>query len=304
MPSTTASAPPKKNKGGRPRKTPSGPRGVADITWKIISNPPGSINHYEISSRGEVRRKLKDGRFSPVKPWVTGGPYAAVYLYGFRGATRNRKKCYIHRLVAEHFVKGRKPGEVVHHKQGPANNSASALAWVSVEENAKASKYFMPDGTRKSRSRRPKVKDSVPRPNALKNKAAKPAPETIKPPVPKIAVKKPAQKAEPKAPAPKAPPAPIKLPGSRDKFPDHDEFIENVETLRKRIRYVISKSPEVSKLYFDTKDVHPRLGSKNLAELFRKATGKILKLDPKRSPHHWKTVLISALHQIKRSLES
>ena len=74
-----------------------------------------------------MRRKLKDGRFVPVKPWVTGGPYAAVYLYGFRNVTRNRKKVYIHRLVAEHFVKGRKKGEVVHHKQGRTNNSTSAL---------------------------------------------------------------------------------------------------------------------------------------------------------------------------------
>jgi hypothetical protein len=253
-----------------------------------------------------VRRKLKDGRFSPVKPWITGGPYAAVYLYGFRGATRNRKKCYIHRLVAEHFVKGRKKGEVVHHKQGPANNSASALAWVSVAENANASKYFRPDGTRKTRGRKPKVKDDVQPPNALKNKGAKTPPETITPPVPKIAVKKPAQKQKVviklKPLVKKA--APIKLPGSADQFPEHDDYIPNVETLGKRIRYVIGKSEEASNTYHDTKKVHPQLSSRNLADLFRKATGKKLKLDPKRSPHHWKTVLISALHQIRRSLES
>ncbi len=249
-----------------------------------------------------MRRKLKDGRFSPVKPWITGGPYAAVYLYGFRGATRNRKKCYIHRLVAEHFVKGRKKGEVVHHKQGPANNSASALAWVSVAENANASKYFRPDGTRKTRGRKPKVKDDVQPPNALKKKGAKPAPEAINPPAPKIAVKKPAQK--PKVIIKPPPPKVIKLPGSGDKFPDHDAFIPNVETLKKRIRYVKSKSQEAKDAYEDTKKIHPHMNARNLAELFRKATGKILKLDPKRSPHHWKIVLISALHQIRRSLES
>ena len=96
---------------------------------------------------------LKSGRYKPVKAWVTGGVYAAVYLYGFKNATRHRKKVYVHRLVASHFVKGRKKLDVVHHKVGPANNTAKQLEWTSIDENLKARKYLDPEtGKPKKRS--------------------------------------------------------------------------------------------------------------------------------------------------------
>ena len=287
MPSTTKSGSQSKNKGGRPRKSASS-RGPPGIKWRIIQSPAGSLNHYEISSQGEVRRKLKDGRFVPVKPWVTGGPYAAVYLYGFPNVTRNRKKVYIHRLVAEHFVKGRKKGEVVHHKQGPANNNASALEWVSVEENAKAKKYFNPDGTRKS-----KKKLDVPAPNALKNKRDLKAISPKKPPSPKPDVEKQDKEKVEK---------PIQLPGKADDFPDEDEYIPNVETDQKKIRYLTKRSPEVSRAYKETRKVVKELSSRKLPELFREATGKKLKLADNKSPSHWKTVLLSALEAIRTRL--
>ena len=303
MPSTTKSGSQKVNKGGRPRKNASS-RGPPGIQWKIIQSPPGSLNHYEISSQGEVRRKLKDGRYSPVKPWVTGGPYAAVYLYGFPNVTRNRKKVYIHRLVAEHFVKGRKPGEVVHHKQGPANNSASALEWVSVDENAKAKKYFHSDGSRKS-----KKKLRVPAPNALKNTGDLKAPSPKKPVKPKpVAKKQDNQKVVVPPPKPKPaavkspPPKPKPLPGKADDFPDQDEYIPNVDTDKQKIRYLTKRSPEVARAYKETRKVITELSSSKLPELFRKATGKKLKLDDNRSPSHWKIVLLSALQAIRTRL--
>ena len=111
-----------------------------------------SAHHYEISSQGNVRRKLKTGAYYDLKPWITGGPYAAVYLTGISGATRNRKKCYVHRLVADHFLaKSKAKNKVVHHEVGPASNTTKTLKWVSVSENNKARKYFHDDGSRKSK---------------------------------------------------------------------------------------------------------------------------------------------------------
>ena len=116
-----------KSKGGRPRKNEVAGKSGSGLQWKKITNPI-SIHHYEVSSQGQVRRLLKSGKYYEMKPWITGGPYAAVYITGIKGATRKRKKVYVHRLVATHFLKGtRKPGNVVHHKMGPANNTSSQL---------------------------------------------------------------------------------------------------------------------------------------------------------------------------------
>ena len=84
---------------------------------------------------GAVRRRKADGSFYEIKPWITGGPYAAVYIYGVAKSTRNRKKVYVHRLVADHFVGGKAKGKVVHHTVSPASNTAKTLEWVSVKEN-------------------------------------------------------------------------------------------------------------------------------------------------------------------------
>ena len=151
----------KKNKGGRPRKNVAKGSGSSGLQWKKITNPV-STHHYEVNTQGQVRRLLKSGQYYDLKPWITGGPYSAVYLTGVKGATRNRKKVYVHRLVATHFIKDKKPGEVVHHLVGPHSNTKNTLDWVPVSENNKARKYFNEDGTRKLRR---KVKHKVNVPN-------------------------------------------------------------------------------------------------------------------------------------------
>ena len=133
----------------------------------------------------------------------------------------------------------------MHHKQGPANNSANALEWVSVEENAKAKKYFNSDGTRKVKvhARRPNAKKS-PKPKVLKEK------DELKP---------------------------DKLKTSEDaNLPDRDEYIPNTETLAKKIRYITKTSKEVSRAYQETRKIHKNLSSKTFAKLFQDATGKKL----------------------------
>jgi len=210
-----------------------------------------------------------------VKAWVTGGPYAAVYLYGFRNATRHRKKCYIHRLVATHFVSGRKKNEVVHHKSGPANNTASQLEWTSVEENAKARKFLGPDAKPKKR----KVKSNVQRSNAPKLNAPKGKQD---------------QKEDHKVkPLPK-----------EEKFVDKDEYIPGTETLKGKILYLYKNSKEFKYAWLKAMKAQPTLKVGTLAQLHKDATGKGLKLDDKRSPYQWKTKLISALYAIRTRLKT
>ena len=291
----------KKNKGGRPRKhAKSGTPGSTAITWKKVSSPPGGTNDYEVNNQGQVRRKLKNGEYRDVKAWGTGGPYAAVYLYGYPNVTRNRKKVYVHRLVAEHFVKGRKPNEVVHHKQGPANNTASQLEWVSIEENAKARKYFNSDGTR-----RKKVTDRVQKANALKNKGT-PSQSEAKPKASDLAPAKIPPKAKKQKPVKPANPdnEPAKIAGDMEKLPGHDVFIPKTESLRGKIIYLAKVSKEFKRAFMDTKTVHPKLKLSNFAEYFKKATGKGLKLSDKKGAQGWKTKLLSALHAIKTRLPS
>ena len=265
-----------KNPGGRPRVNTKGSHGgkTSVIKWVDITDPPGSTNKYQVSSEGQVRRLLKSGRYKPVKAWTTGGPYAAVYLYGFPNVTRHRKKCYVHRLVATHFIKDKKPGEVVHHKKGPSNNQARNLDWVPVEENLKARKYLGPDGKPKQK----KVKDHVQTLNAKKQKHTdKPAPKTDKAP-------KPLPEAEP--------------------LPDKDDYIPNTDTLQQKIKYLGKNSKEFRAAFLEAKKVVKQLKSRNLADLHKEATGKGLKITDKMGPAEWKTRLIAALYAIKTRLKT
>ena len=163
MAKASQSANPKKNKGGRPRKHAS--PGNTGITWKKLSQPV-STHHYEVSSQGQVRRRKADGSWYNVKPWLnSGNAYLSVYIYGVKGATRNRKKMYLHRLIAQEFVPGRSAGKVVHHTVGPQSNTKGTLQWVTPSENLKARKFFNDDGSRKKRkpkTARPAKKVKVP----------------------------------------------------------------------------------------------------------------------------------------------
>jgi hypothetical protein len=281
--SISANAIPKKakikNPGGRPRVNTKGSHGTKTslIKWVDITDPPGSTNNYQVSSEGQVQRLLKSGRYKPVKAWTTGGPYAAVYLYGFPNVTRHRKKVYVHRLVATHFIKDKKPGEVVHHLKGPSNNQARNLDWVSVEDNLKARKFLGPDGKPRPKGTK-KVINNVLTPNAKKT-----------PPAAK------AKAWTDKAPKP--------LPQA-DNLPDREEFIPNTETLKRKIKYLTKTSKEFLKAWAKTKKVIPQLKASNLADLHKEATGKGVKITDKMGPAEWKTRLLSALYAIKTRLKT
>ena len=279
----TPRASPNKNKGGRPKKNANrgGRPGKSATQWKTITNPAGSQNEYEVSNQGEVRRKLKSGQYRMLKPWTTGGPYAAVFLYGFPNRTRHRQKCYIHRLVAHHFVSGRKKNDVVHHKISPANNTAAQLEWVTVEENAKAKKFLDPATAKpRKRTKAPKLKQ-------------KPTPQ----------VSKSGENKGEKAPRDEDKYKPVKLPGKYEKLPSKNEYIPGVETDSLKIKWLVKNSREVRAAYLLTRKTVPKLNSKNIGKLLQKATGKGLRFGDDRGADQWRSKLLSALYSIRTRLK-
>ncbi|MCH2064864.1 MAG: hypothetical protein MK194_14210 [Roseibacillus sp.] len=224
-----------------------------------------------------MRRRLKSGEFYNLKAWVTGGPYAAVYLTGIKGATRNRKKVYVHRLVADHFLgASKKPNKVVHHEVGPHSNTKDSLKWVTPSENSKARKFFTDDGKRKSK----RVKKS--------SKVDSRAPTPIQNPInAETKAKKPVLKKTKKA-----------LPKPKGQLPSDPEEFYPEETLAEKINFLLNKWPPFRDAWKKAKGVN----KSNIKKKFREATGKSLKLGD--SPYSWNARLLSALHAIERRLES
>ena len=267
----------KKNKGGRPRKNGSGTRGSTSITWKRISQP-ASTHHYEVSSMGGVRRLLKTGQYYDLKPWVTGGPYAAVYLTGLRG-TRGRKTC----ISVDHFVPGKASNKVVHHTVGPHSNTKNTLQWVTPSENNNARRFFTDDGKRKVKKARPPKKTIkiVPSPAAPEKSAPAPKEEPKKP-EPKPQVQKP--KPQPK----------YSLPN------DPDEYYEE-ETWDEKLGWLLKNHPPLKKAWTQfLKTMKGVVKRKNFKKKLR-GDREVLKVG--RAPSAWNTRMISAMYEIQRRLD-
>lgn len=109
------------------------------MEWK---NVIGS-EYYEVSSTGLVRRKdctiiRRDGkplhmRERVMKPFICNSGYAIIEL-----KLDVNKKCLVHRLVAESFIKNTNPSEKtdVNHIDGnKCNNVVENLEWCSKNEN-------------------------------------------------------------------------------------------------------------------------------------------------------------------------
>ena len=108
-----------KKKGGRPKKGSARASHGSEGEKAITS--PATRQDYRVTSRGEVFRILKDGRRQRVKPWFSG-PYEAVYIYGVSDVKNKygRKKCYVHKLVKDHFSREKKTASkpFIHHRDG------------------------------------------------------------------------------------------------------------------------------------------------------------------------------------------
>lgn len=102
-------------------------KGVIKIEiWKDIENYEG---YYQISNYGRVKN-LKTQNILSLSD-INNVGYYRITLY-----TPNKKRFFIHRLVAYHFCEGYKEGLVVNHKDGDKqNNYYENLEWVTRSEN-------------------------------------------------------------------------------------------------------------------------------------------------------------------------
>lgn len=108
--------------------------------WKPVV---GDEEHYKVSNLGRVMSV----KYGVLKPQVNNHGYLYVYLkLGGRG------KSYIHRLVAEAFVRNSSPGVniVVNHIDfDPQNNRADNLEWTThkgnVHHSIRAGRYERTD---------------------------------------------------------------------------------------------------------------------------------------------------------------
>lgn len=94
---------------------------------------------YEIDENGAVYSIAigKSRRIGKLKPCLNNSGYLRVNLYDRNGKAR---KFYVHRLVAEHFLKNETGGHNVDHKDcNKLNNNANNLEWVTQKENIRRS---------------------------------------------------------------------------------------------------------------------------------------------------------------------
>jgi hypothetical protein len=82
---------------------------------------------YEISSLGRIK-SLYYEKEKILKPSKNNKGYLFIYLY----KDKDRKHFYIHRLVAETFIKNPNNSPCVNHKdENPLNNNLENLEWCS-----------------------------------------------------------------------------------------------------------------------------------------------------------------------------
>lgn len=103
------------------------------IKWIDIKGYEGI---YKISNTGSIRsiyRGRNTGRI--LIPILSTGGYYQVNL----GSGDSKKKCLIHRLVAQSFLKNKKYKEVNHKDGIKSNNNISNLEWCDRSQNMKHS---------------------------------------------------------------------------------------------------------------------------------------------------------------------
>lgn len=96
--------------------------------WKPIKD---FETKYEISNKGRIRN-LRTGNI--LKMTNQYGDYFRIVLYD----EAKKKSCYIHRLVAEHFIDNPYKYPCINHKDlNKQNNDASNLEWCTYSYNSK-----------------------------------------------------------------------------------------------------------------------------------------------------------------------
>lgn len=103
--------------------------------WKDIKGYEG---RYQVSNMGRVRSLIRNGLIRKPKSFGNAG-----YLFMVLIKNKKQTRLSVHRLVAEHFVKGYKEGYVVNHKdEDRHNNRADNLEWCTRSYNSLYGKNF------------------------------------------------------------------------------------------------------------------------------------------------------------------
>ena len=299
----------KKNLGGRPRK--HAKPGKVTTHWKKITYPL-STHTYEVSTTGQVRRLKADGTYYDVKPWLnSGNAYLSVYIYGVKRTKRNRKKVYVHRLIADAFVPGKSKGKVVHHTVGPHSNTKNTLQWVSPSENLKARKFFNDDGTRKKR--KPNTKNAksanqnkkgtnialtatdAERNAELRMKMSAKAPQPLK----RLKGKR-REKYVPKKQQNKKVEA-IDLTKDEKKLPDEIKGYDKSWDwpFSKKLKWLKQNRKDFMKVWAKFRKDNPKVTKNNIVQIYRKVSGKSLQIFIERSPAaKWNSQIRAAMKKI------
>lgn len=106
--------------------------GIVAEEWRPLPGQWSELK-YEISNQGNVRSLYRDRR--PCKFGLTARGYSVVWLYK---GNRKYTKTTVHRLVAQSFVPGQRPGLQINHKNGiKTDNRDENLEWVTPRENVR-----------------------------------------------------------------------------------------------------------------------------------------------------------------------
>ena len=90
------------------------------------------FENYEVSNFGNLRKKLKNGKYKEIK----GSILNRGYKYFQTNRDNKRTNYLVHHLVAKAFLGDRPEGKVIDHiDRNPLNNNVSNLRYISQFEN-------------------------------------------------------------------------------------------------------------------------------------------------------------------------